>query len=201
MKNNLVIAIAQKLRKEQNPKLKKFGFNVQDVIVYEKGYAKKYGIAKDYVPFSQYSFVADFSGSKKQLMKIQDGEYYDKDSVIVKPTTDIIEIPEDTLLVGFIRNRPHYTVFVPVIGIIDNEDGIACVYDFLSKTFNETFTDVKRTLLMGVNDFESLKKIATNYCESFVVRHPHFFDNEFVTIRKAKDVGVTDFKDWEFKYL
>jgi len=198
IKTNLVVGCAKKIRKEKNKNLKKYGLNVQDVFVPEL--RSTYGIQKNYVPFSQYSYVKDKNGEIRMINSFSDEEgYKDKIGVIEDPQPLCSkEIPENAILIGYVRSTDKYTAFIPIIGIFE-QNGTAIFYDFKEQVeCDEIYTNPHTAMLDSMNNFYKIKKLVLKkYGKGYkkLYRHPDLFNGEFVK-NKTKDKI-----NWEIKFI
>lgn len=197
MKSNLVTARAFSIKTSHKR------FNIQNVEVFDHGNIISLPIPSTFVPFSEFSKVTDKFGDEYQLDSYKNGQYYSKTGIITQPSSDTMEIPEDTILIGFIRKPNQYYPFIrfiPIVGLINNNEEYL-LYEFSSKTYNEVYS--KNLMRVAFEDYSMIKALVLrDYCGKFnKVYKSLSMVGAWVTEEELKKNGVVDFNNWRVKLI
>jgi hypothetical protein len=197
MKSNLVTARAFSIKTSQK------GFNIQNAEVFDHGKIITCAIPSSFVPFSEYGKVTDKFGEEHLLQSYSSGNYHSKTGIITQAFSDTIEIPEDTILIGFLR-RPNenydFMRFIPIVGLFNNNEEYA-MYEFATKSYNEIYS--KNLLRLGFEDYNMIKTLVLrDYCNKFnkVYKNPSISD-KWLSKEELENNGIINLKNWQIKLI
>jgi hypothetical protein len=197
MKSNLLVAKAFGI------KTSKKGFNIQNVqVLGEKPITC--AIPSSFVPYSEFGKVTDKFGDEHLLQSNKNGHYYSKTGIITQATSNVMEIPEDTMLVGFLRKpNEHYNFmrFIPIVALLGNKQEYV-LYDFVSGTYNEVYS---KELMQSIieNDYDLIKALVIrDYSGKFnrVYKNTTLSD-KWLSKEDLEKIGICDLTNWEIKLI